>query len=110
MSTAANNIDDYIAELEAKLAKGDCATTHYNLGVAYISKRRFEQAKTCFLRAVDLSPSLAEAYVQLGGLAMNENDLDACLRYNTARLQGTIAIRRALRQHRFLPSADGEPR
>jgi len=81
----ADNIDDHIADLEEKLRKNDqCASSHYNLGVAYISKRRYEDAKTCFVRAAERSPTMAEAYVQLGGLAMNDGDIEACLRYNTA--------------------------
>lgn len=87
MTQTAQNIDDYIAELEAKLQKKDqCATSHYNLGVAYVAKRRFEDAKTCFLRASERSPTMSEAYVQLGGLAMNDGDIEACLKYNTAAL------------------------
>lgn len=88
MAAKADNIDDYIAGLEAKLEKNDqCANSHYNLGVAYISKRRFEDAKTCFVRAAERSPIMAEAYVQLGGLAMNDGDIEACLRYNQAAVK-----------------------
>uniref|UniRef100_A0A7C4EIR6 Tetratricopeptide repeat protein n=1 Tax=Fundidesulfovibrio putealis TaxID=270496 RepID=A0A7C4EIR6_9BACT len=77
------NIDDYIAELEGRLSKNDeCASSHYNLGVAYLSKRRFEEAQTCFHRAADRSPTMAEAYVQLGGIAMHMGDIEACLRFN----------------------------
>ena len=88
MVTNAENIDDYIAELEAKLDKNDqCATSHYNLGVAYLSKRRFEQAKASFLRAAERSPTMAEAYIQLGGLAMNDGDLETCLSMNQAAMK-----------------------
>jgi len=88
MSTNAENIDDYIAGLEEKLDKNDqCATSHYNLGVAYLSKRRFDDAKTSFLRAAERSPAMAEAYVQLGGLAMNDGDIEGCLRMNQAALK-----------------------
>jgi len=88
MAVKAENIDDYIAGLEAKLEKNDqCATSHYNLGVAYLSKRRFEEAKTSFLRAAERSPAMAEAYVQLGGLAMNDGDIEGCLRMNQAAVK-----------------------
>ena len=81
----ADNIDDHIADLEEKLRKNDqCASSHYNLGVAYISKKRYENAKTCFVRAAERAPTMAEAYVQLGGLAMNDGDIEGCLRYNMA--------------------------
>lgn len=86
--TQSQNIDDYIADLEDKLVKNDqCANSHYNLGVAYVSKRRYEEAKTSFLRAAERAPTMAEAYVQLGGLAMRDGDLDACLRMNQAAVQ-----------------------
>ena len=95
MAENAENIDDYIAGLEAKLDKNDqCATSHYNLGVAYLSKRRFEQAKTSFLRAAERSPAMAEAYVQLGGLAMNDGDIEGCLSMNRAavKARGRFAV------------------
>ncbi|MBI4805621.1 MAG: tetratricopeptide repeat protein [Desulfovibrio sp.] len=82
------SIDDYIAELESRLQKNDqCASSHYNLGIAYLSKRRYDAAKTCFLRAAERSPTMAEAYVQLGGLAMNEGDIEGCLSMNQAALK-----------------------
>ena len=85
MAITADNIDDYIAELEAQLEKNDeCANSHYNLGMAYLSKRRYDQVKTSFLRAIDRSPTIAEAYVQLGGMAMREGDLEECLKMNRA--------------------------
>jgi len=88
MAEKAENIDDYIAGLEAKLDKNDqCASSHYNLGVAYLSKRRYEQAKTSFLRAAERSPTMAEAYVQLGGLALNDGDVEGCLNYNQAAIK-----------------------
>ena len=88
MAQQAQNIDDYIAELEAKLEKNDqCASSHYNLGVAYLSKRRYDQAKTSFLRAAERSPAMAEAYVQLGGLALNDGDIEGCLRMNEAAIK-----------------------
>ncbi|WP_173083666.1 tetratricopeptide repeat protein [Fundidesulfovibrio magnetotacticus] len=88
MAMTHENVDDYIAELETKLAKNDqCATSHYNLGVAYLHKRRFEEAKTSFLRAIERSPAMAEGYVQLGGLAMNDGDIDSCLRFNQAAVK-----------------------
>jgi len=88
MAVQAENIDDYIAGLEDKLEKNDqCASSHYNLGVAYLSKRRFEEAKMSFLRASERSPTMAEAYVQLGGLAMNDGDLETCLHMNQAAIK-----------------------
>ncbi|MGE4469795.1 MAG: tetratricopeptide repeat protein [Desulfovibrio sp.] len=82
------NVDEYIADLKAKLAKNrECGNTLYNLGVAHLSKREFMEAERCFREAVANSPKLAEAYVQLGGIAMQRGDLKTCLTYNVQATQ-----------------------
>lgn len=83
-----DNIDDYIADLKSKLAVNrECGNTLYNLGVAYLTKRDFMEAERCFREAVANSPKLAEAYVQLGGIAMQRGDLKTCLTYNVQATQ-----------------------
>lgn len=83
MKARYENIDDYIADLQAEIAQNDnCANHHYNLGVALLSKHDSVAAEEAFLAAVRNSPRLAEAYVQLGGLCLQRGDLDGCLRYN----------------------------
>ncbi|MGN0008465.1 MAG: tetratricopeptide repeat protein [Desulfovibrionaceae bacterium] len=78
-----DDIDEYIADLKAEIAQNEqCATHHYNLGLALLSKRDFMAAEESFLEAVRNSPHLAEAYVQLGGICLKRNDLEGCLRYN----------------------------
>ncbi len=78
-----DNIEDYITDLKQKLAQNDgCGNTHYNLGVAYLSKREFMLAETSFLSAISNSPRMAEGYVQLGGICMHRGDLVGCLNYN----------------------------
>jgi tetratricopeptide (TPR) repeat protein len=81
--TKAKNIDEYI-ELQHRALAGnpECGTTHYNLGVALLGKRQDTEAERAFLSAIDCSPSLAEAYVQLGGLCLKRGDLDGCLDWN----------------------------
>lgn len=82
------NVDEYIADLKAKLQKnGECGNTWYNLGVALLSKRDFLEAERAFREAVGNSPKLAEAYVQLGGIAMHRGDLGSCLSYNVQATQ-----------------------
>lgn len=83
MNTTAQNADDYIAEQKNKLAKNpQCANTRYNLGVAYLSKRMWHEAEREFRQAVQDSPKMAEAYVQLGGICMHRGDLDGCMSLN----------------------------
>lgn len=78
-----DNIDEYIADLQKETQTTEkCASQHYNLGLAYLSKRDFVAAEEEFLKAVRQSPHLAEAYIQLGGICMERGDLEGCLRYN----------------------------
>jgi cytochrome c-type biogenesis protein CcmH/NrfG len=66
MSTQARNVDEYIAELSQQIATNpQCASHHYNLGVAYLHKRMWQEAEKSFREAVDNSPRMAEAYVHL---------------------------------------------
>lgn len=79
----AKNADEYIATQRQALASNpECGTTHYNLGVALLGKQQEEEAERAFLEAIDCSPTLAEAYVQLGGLCLKRGDLDGCLDWN----------------------------
>lgn len=83
MEYTARTPDEFIEELKKRLAENPgCGVSHYNLGTAYVAQGRFVEAQAEFLAAVECSPSLAEAYVQLGGLAMNKGDLDGCLEWN----------------------------
>lgn len=78
-----DDIDEYIADLKTEIAANEqCANHHYNLAVALLSKRDFVGAEESLLAAVRNSPRMAEAYVQLGGICLERDDLDGCLRYN----------------------------
>jgi tetratricopeptide (TPR) repeat protein len=82
---ATNNpaLEAHIEELREKLAKNPkCGMTQYNLGVALLSIGDWIEAEVCFRDAVTHSPTLSEAYVQLGGIAMHRGDLEGCLNYN----------------------------
>jgi tetratricopeptide (TPR) repeat protein len=79
----ARNVDEYIARQRAALAENpDCGTSHYNLAVALLGKKAYEEAEKELSVAIECSPSLAEAYVQLGGICLMNGDLDGCLSYN----------------------------
>ena len=79
----AKNVDDYIAmQRQALAGNPECGNTHYNLGVALMGKKQFKEAEYAFLNAIDCSPSLAEAYVQLGALCLKRGDMDGCLDWN----------------------------
>ncbi len=78
-----NNVDAQIASLRQQLSQNaECGTTHYNLAVALMGKQEYAEAENVLHDAVDCSPSLAEAYVLLGGICLQRNDLEGCFRYN----------------------------
>ncbi len=82
------NAEDYIAiQKAAILQNSECGTTHYNLAVALLGQRKFEEAEKELLTAIDCSPSLAEAYVQLGGISLHRGDLNQSLSYNKAAIK-----------------------
>lgn len=92
MTTAsrAKNADEYIARQRAALsANPACGTSHYNLAVALLGKQQYEEAEKELFEAIECSPSLAEAYVQLGGICLQRGDLDGCLSFN----QRAVAVR-----------------
>ena len=65
----APNADEFIAQQRAAIAANpDCGNSHYNLGVALMGKKQFDEAEKEFILAIESSPSLAEAYVQMGGI------------------------------------------
>lgn len=77
------NADEHVAELRNQLAHNqECGTTHYNLAVALMGKQEYVEAEKELHEAIDCSPTLAEAYVLLGGICLQRNDLEGCYRYN----------------------------
>ncbi|BBD09791.1 tetratricopeptide repeat protein [Desulfovibrio ferrophilus] len=83
MSSKAQTTDEYIVELQGMLAVNPtCASHHYNLGVAFLAKRMWQEAEEAFRDAVEHSPRMAEAHVQLGGICLQRGDIDGCLNYN----------------------------
>jgi len=79
----ANNIEDFIAKQRAAIAMNpDCGTSHYNLAIGLLGLKKYDEAEKELKEAISCSPTLAEAYVQLGGICLQRGDLDGCLAYN----------------------------
>jgi len=79
----AENAEEYIERQRAALATNpECGTSHYNLAVALMGLKKYDEAEKEFHLAIECSPGLAEAYVQLGGICLQRGDLDGCLSYN----------------------------
>lgn len=77
------NAEEYVAQLKSQLAMNDgCGVTHYNLAVALMGLKRYNEAEGELQEAISCSPNLGEAYVLLGGIALQRGDLDGCLNYN----------------------------
>jgi tetratricopeptide (TPR) repeat protein len=77
------NVDEQIARLREALSRNpECGTTHYNLAVALLGKQEFAEAEKELHEAIECSPTLAEAYAQLGGICLQRDDLEGCYRFN----------------------------
>ncbi len=77
------NADEHIARLRDQLTRNaECGTTHYNLGVALVGKQEYMEAEKVLHEAIENSPTLAEAYVLLGGICLQRGDLEGCYRFN----------------------------
>ncbi|MDD9301585.1 MAG: tetratricopeptide repeat protein [Desulfobacter sp.] len=77
------NADEQIAMLRNALAQNtECGTTHYNLAVALMGKQEYTEAEQVLHDALECSPTLAEAYVLLGGICLQRGDLEGCFRFN----------------------------
>ncbi len=78
-----DSLDEYIADLKEEISQSEnCANHYYQLGMAMLAKQDYSEAEEAFLSAVRISPRLAEGFVQLGGLCLQRNDYEGCLRYN----------------------------
>jgi tetratricopeptide (TPR) repeat protein len=74
---------EYIKQQIDGLSKNpDCGATHYNLAIGLINQGKFADAEEELLAAVNSSPTLGEAYVALGGLALQKGNLEGCILYN----------------------------
>jgi tetratricopeptide (TPR) repeat protein len=75
--------DEHIAKLRGALTGNtECGNTHYNLAVALMGKQEYAEAEQELHEAIDCSPSLAEAYVLLGGICLQRKDLEGCYNFN----------------------------
>jgi tetratricopeptide (TPR) repeat protein len=87
--------DDAARELEAA-AKADpkLPFVHFNLGLTYVHKQQFEQARAEFLKDLALAPEAAFTYEQLGGVeATLGNDDEAAKYYREALKRDPLLFR-----------------
>lgn len=85
-------IDAFSSVLETE---PDNADVYNNMGVAYACEGDFEHAEKCYVRAIDLDPELAQAYINLSDLYYKAGDLASAvgtLQRGSYELQDNLAI------------------
>jgi tetratricopeptide (TPR) repeat protein len=72
--------------------KPDSGSAHFNLGLAYTRSGRVKQAEEAYLKALELDPTLVQAWVNIGGVRLLRWDFHGCLEANqeAVRLQGDL--------------------
>jgi tetratricopeptide (TPR) repeat protein len=86
--TKAKNADEYIAQQRHAIAQNpECGNSHYNLGVALMGQKQYDEAEKHLYEAIENSQGLVEAYVALGGIALQRGDLDGCLAHNRSAVK-----------------------
>jgi tetratricopeptide (TPR) repeat protein len=70
------------------------ASSHYNLGLAYTVSGRVKQAEESYLKALEIDPTMVEAWVNLGGVRLLRWEFKGCLEANqaAARLRDDLPI------------------
>ncbi|RLC12410.1 MAG: hypothetical protein DRH43_01695 [Deltaproteobacteria bacterium] len=59
-----------------------CGTTHYNLAIGLIKEQKWDEAIEELAAAIEHSPTLDEAYADLGGIYLHKGNLAACIAAN----------------------------
>ena len=72
----------------------DRASSHYNLGLAYTVSGRAKLAEESYLKALEIEPTMVQAWVNLGGVRMMRWEFKGCLEANqaAARLRDDLPI------------------
>jgi tetratricopeptide (TPR) repeat protein len=72
----------------------DRASSYYNLGLAYTVSGRVKQAEEAYLKALDIDPTMVQAWVNLGGVRLLRWEFKGCLEANqaAAELRDDLAI------------------
>jgi tetratricopeptide (TPR) repeat protein len=84
----AKNANEFIARQRLAIAQNpECGTSHYNLAIALMGQNKYDEAEKHLHEAIECSPSLAEAFVALGGISLQRGDLDSCLNYNRSAVK-----------------------
>ena len=70
-------IEGYVRDLRDKLRENPgCALTHYNLGIALLKQHKWDEAISEFEEAIDESPRMVEAYINLSGIYFQKGEIE----------------------------------
>lgn len=72
---------DFERNLEAATLNPADASAHYNLGLIYQQRGRYEEAKASFTRAIEIDPDEIDAHYQLGRIAREQGRLSDAINY-----------------------------
>lgn len=73
--------EDFKRNLEASTLNPADASAHYNLGLIYQQRRRYEEAKASFARAIEIDSEETDAHYQLGRIAREEGRLGEAINH-----------------------------
>jgi tetratricopeptide (TPR) repeat protein len=70
------------------------AAAHYNLALAYTVSGRVKQAEEAYLKAVELEPTMVQAWINLGGVRLMRWEFQGCLEatQEAAKLRDDLPI------------------
>ena len=64
--TKSKNADEFIAQQRRAIVQNpECGNSHYNLAVALMGQKKYDEAEKHLYEAIENSQSLAEAYVAI---------------------------------------------
>lgn len=87
--------EEHVTETKKQLEEHpEDGRVRYNWACILIAQGKYDEAEEELKKAVQLQSELAEAFVQLGGLAMRKGDLNLCLSYNqqAAKVRHRFAV------------------
>jgi tetratricopeptide (TPR) repeat protein len=72
----------------------DRASAHYNLALAYTVSGRVKQAEESYMKALEIDPTMVEAWVNLGGVRLMRWEFQGCLEanQNAAKIRDDLPI------------------
>jgi tetratricopeptide (TPR) repeat protein len=79
--------DATIDRYEQYVAQRPSAVAFYNLGLAYFQKGKIDHAGGAFVKALEMNPDMTAAMINLGGIAYQKTDFEACIKFNRNALE-----------------------